>query len=78
MAETSGKRNVVYCRQQDLAFTFGLSRVSIGKSLKKLQDDGLIELGYGCIHFPDPAKLEHWLSKYQEIEPLTANWQGPG
>ena len=77
MAETSGNRNIVYCRQQDLAFTFGLSRVSIGKSLKKLQDDGLIELGYGCIHFPDPEKLESWLSGYQEIEPLTANWQGP-
>ncbi len=75
IAEASGNQTVAHFRQQDLAFTFGLSRVSISKSLNKLQCDGLIELGYGCVRFPDPEKLQQWLAEHQAIEPLKPNWQ---
>lgn len=52
----------VECRQSDLAFTLGVSRVSIGKALGSLKDAGLIELGYGEIRIPDRAALERWIT----------------
>lgn len=74
IAEASDEDNIAHFRQQDLAFTFGLSRVSVSKSLNKLQNEGLIEIGYGCVRFPDPDKLKRWLAEHQAVEPLTANW----
>lgn len=71
-----GNECIAYFRQQDLAYTFGLSRVSVSKSLNKLQNEGLIELGYGCVRFPNPDKLKRWLAEHQAIEPLTSNWRG--
>lgn len=54
--------DVVDCRQSDLADTLGVSRVAIGASLKRLQDEGVIRLGYGKIHIDDGKKLDAWLA----------------
>ncbi|MEL7519558.1 MAG: Crp/Fnr family transcriptional regulator [Pseudomonadota bacterium] len=54
--------DVIPIRQNDLAYALGLSRVSIGKALKVLQDLELIELGYGAITIVDRARLEDWIA----------------
>ena len=51
----------IECRQSDLAFTLGVSRVSVGKALAALKEEGLVALGYGEIGVPDPAKLRNWI-----------------
>lgn len=51
----------VQCKQSDLAFSLGISRVSIGKALKELAKLDLIELGYGYITISNPSKLERWI-----------------
>jgi len=47
----------VDCRQEDLANTLGVSRVAIGKALKKLASEGLVEIGYGKITLLDRARM---------------------
>lgn len=49
-------------RQIDLAYALGLSRVSVGKALMTLQNQGLIELGYGQINITDRRKLQVWIA----------------
>lgn len=61
MAQSSDEAGVVVCNQTDLADTFGVSRVSIGKALARLQDEGLIALGYGRITIADEVRLRDWL-----------------
>ena len=48
--------------QQDLADLVGVSRVSLGKALTKLQAAGLIEPGYGAVTIPDGAALEKFVA----------------
>lgn len=48
-------------KQEELANTVGVSRVSMGKALQTLQKQGLIQLGYGALHIPDRNKLVSWL-----------------
>ncbi|MDX1489264.1 MAG: Crp/Fnr family transcriptional regulator [Acidiferrobacterales bacterium] len=66
-------RQEVKCRQEDLAFTFGVTRVSIGKVIARLQGEGLIEAGYGRIVVPDVSKLEEWVEARSLITPLEAS-----
>ncbi|RBP51722.1 Crp/Fnr family transcriptional regulator [Arenicella xantha] len=61
MSQTSNNPNELICRQDELAYTIGVSRVSLGKALQGLQREGLIELGYRSIRMPDLDKLESWL-----------------
>ncbi|MEP3423003.1 MAG: Crp/Fnr family transcriptional regulator [Erythrobacter sp.] len=63
MMQTAGSENVFECRQSDLAFTLGLSRMSLSKALKQLSDLGLIETGYGRISLPDPRKMRDWVGR---------------
>ena len=58
MSRESKDSKTIQCRQVDLAHALGVSRVSMGKTLKKLESDGLIELGYGKIVVPSLSKLE--------------------
>ena len=54
-------------RQEDIAMTLGISRVSIGKALKTLQRAGLIAPGYGRILVPDAGQLASWVDeRYRE------------
>lgn len=58
MCNETDDHETIHCRQADLAHALGISRVSMGKSLKSLENKGLIELGYGKILIPSRAKLE--------------------
>ncbi|WP_428409742.1 Crp/Fnr family transcriptional regulator [Hyphococcus sp.] len=70
MASSSKQKKEIECSQTDLAFTLGVSRVSIGKALARLQDEGLIELGYGRIGVPDRKRLNAWVAARLPVEPL--------
>lgn len=63
----------VRIRQSDMVFAMGVSRVSIGKVLNKLQDENLIVLGYGAIRLPDLARLERWISGRTKVSALRPN-----
>ena len=60
-------------RQEDLAFTFRVSRVSMGEVLKKLEGSGLIEIDYGRIKVPIFKDLEEWLLERTLVTPLFPN-----
>ncbi len=65
MAASAKNPACVACRQSDLAFTLGVSRVSVGKALGALQERGLIDLGYGEIRLPDRTALARWIAAYE-------------
>jgi CRP/FNR family transcriptional regulator, cyclic AMP receptor protein len=71
LPHSPGDDAVVECNQSDLAFTLGVSRVSVGKALAQLQQAGFLVLGYGTITIVDRAKLERWLAKHRVLAPLT-------
>lgn len=64
---TAGLTGQVRCRQSDLAEMIGVSRVSLSKVLKDLSERGLIELGYGCISFPDPDTFRGWVARHCNV-----------
>lgn len=47
VSESVNKANTITIRQVDLAHSLGVSRVSIGKTLKELSEQNLIKIGYG-------------------------------
>lgn len=57
-------------RQEEIAFTFGVSRVSMGKVLKQLELAGLIQRGYGRIKILDRALLTTWIDERLVVTPL--------
>lgn len=65
-------------RQDDLAFALGVSRVSVGKVLQELQAQGLIELGYGCIHLCGEQELRAWVAARNVIVPLSPDSNSSG
>jgi CRP/FNR family transcriptional regulator, cyclic AMP receptor protein len=73
MARSSKDPKSVKCNQSDLAFTLGVSRVSIGKTLARLQKEGLIKCGYGQIGIPDKVALSAWIAERAELVPLSEN-----
>lgn len=72
MSYTSGSEHTIVCRQTDLAYTLGVTRVSLAKVLKQLSDLQLIRLGYGKIHLPAREQLEQWVDEHCDTTPL--NW----
>lgn len=70
MAGSAKQETEVECSQCDLAFTLGVSRVSVGKALGRLQDEGVIQLGYGRIEIPDRVRLEQWIADRSPLAPL--------
>ncbi|GJL95995.1 MAG: hypothetical protein DHS20C05_24000 [Hyphococcus sp.] len=69
MLAASRKEGVVQCTQTDLAFTLGVTRVSVGTALRKLQKEGILTLHYGRIKTPDKNKLYAWLEKRSALIP---------
>ncbi|MFT6407377.1 MAG: CRP-like cAMP-binding protein [Arenicella sp.] len=61
MSYTLGGSNVLQCRQADLAYTLGVTRVSLGKAMKQLSHLGLIEIGYGQVVIPSRSSLSDWV-----------------
>lgn len=70
MLMTSNFSNSVKCTQDQLAFNLGVSRVSIGKTLRKLEQLKLIQLGYGKINFPDTLLFKRWIEDNCNLTPL--------
>ena len=70
MAKTAKHHAEVECSQSDLAFTLGVSRVSVGKTLSGLQHEGLISCGYGKIGIIDLAALDEWIAARSPYQPL--------
>jgi CRP-like cAMP-binding protein len=68
--EPEARSETIPCRQEDLAGMLGVSRVSIGKALKKLERQGLIKLGYGRIDVPDVARLRAQVDAEFQLGPL--------
>lgn len=56
--------------QEEIAFTLGVSRVSMGKVLKKLELAGLIKRGYGRIRITDRDLLAKWVRERLVVTPL--------
>ncbi|AMO71960.1 hypothetical protein AZE99_08970 [Sphingorhabdus sp. M41] len=52
----------VLATQQDLADLVGVSRVSLGKAMTKLQSSGLIEPGYGSVTIRDGLALQEFVT----------------
>lgn len=48
--------------QQHLADLIGVSRVTLGAALKRLEDAGLIEHRYGTIRIHDRKQLKRWIA----------------
>ena len=61
---------VIVCRQEDLAYMIGVSRVAVGKALDKLAARGLIETGYGKIQIPDARRLREYVIRQDPVSPL--------
>ncbi len=61
----------LHTRQEDLAYTFGVSRVSMGKILKQLEEDGFVQRGYGKVSLVDVDRLAEWVAKRQVVPPLS-------
>ncbi|MEL6414773.1 MAG: Crp/Fnr family transcriptional regulator [Pseudomonadota bacterium] len=61
------KAGTIVCRQEDLAFMIGVSRVAVGKALDKLAAQSLIETGYGKIHVPDTVALKKYLRRQDPL-----------
>lgn len=79
LAGASARPDLVRCTQTELAFALGVSRVSSGKALGRLQALGLVEPGYGQIGIPDLDRLTSWIAAHAELAPLPAVGRtGPG
>jgi len=68
--EPDAKSETIECRQEDLAVMLGVSRVAVGKALKKLAMDGLVELGYGRIRLPNVKRLRARVTEEFQLLPL--------
>jgi len=63
LAGTGSAETTVDCRQEDIAMTLGVSRVSVGHALTRLKSEGIIELGYRQIQVPEPSRLSQWVAQ---------------
>lgn len=70
MSKTSDTLGEIKLTQSDLAFSFGVSRVSIGQALSELQSENLIKTGYGNLHIPDSDRLALWVSERSSLLPV--------
>ncbi len=69
-ADEANNQTTIECRQEDLAFMLGVSRVAAGKALKLLQDDGLVALRYGRIDIQDVARLRALIANEDQFFPV--------
>ncbi len=77
MARSARRTDRIRCTQTELAFALGVSRVSAGKALGRLQDAGLIALGYGEIRIPNLQALAAWIRSRAELAPLPGRRNEP-
>jgi DNA-binding GntR family transcriptional regulator len=60
----------VALNQTALAERAGVSRVSMGKALSRLHDEGLIQLGYGRIVICDVDAMRDWVAERNTVLPI--------
>lgn len=70
ISKTSDKIGEIKLTQSDMAFSFGVSRVSIGQALSSLQSEKLVKTGYGKIYIPDPERLALWVASRSSLLPV--------
>jgi len=63
MTPSASTSATLKCRQSELAFTLGVSRVSLNRALSNLTELGLVGLGYGQIEIPSVPKLQAWVNQ---------------
>lgn len=63
MTQPASTSDTLKCLQSDLAFTLGVSRVSLNRALGNLTELGLIRLGYGQIEVPSVPRLRAWVNQ---------------
>ena len=68
--DTDAYSGTIECRHEDLESMLGVSRVSVGKALKRLEADELVSLEYGRIHLLDIPRLKEWLASEDQLQPL--------
>ncbi|MEO0883697.1 MAG: Crp/Fnr family transcriptional regulator [Pseudomonadota bacterium] len=64
LMQIAGGSDTFECRQSDLAFTLGVSRMSLSTALRGLIEIGLVETGYGQIRLPDADRMRAWVAKH--------------
>ncbi len=64
MSYTLGRADSLIIKQIDLAYSLGVTRVSLAKALKQLASIELIEIGYGRINFLDRDALARWVQQH--------------
>ena len=68
--DASPSGQTIVCRQEELAFMLGVTRVSVGSALKKLVGQGFLKLGYGSIEIVGSQQLVDWVEARSEIAPV--------
>ncbi|PCJ69841.1 MAG: hypothetical protein COA62_10075 [Rhodobiaceae bacterium] len=68
-AETG--RETIECRHEDLAFMLGVSRVAIGKALKRMKEEGVVGLHYGHIEIPNVRRLKKMIEAEDQFFPIS-------
>lgn len=68
MQGTAKAQDCLICRQSELAFALGGSRVTIGKALKEFEKRGFIKLGYGKITLEDASALADWVADKRMVD----------
>ncbi len=64
MHQAEDKAQAVKITHEELAEILGVTRVTINKALRDLENNGLIERSYGQIEVLSPTKLEQWVRGY--------------
>jgi len=72
-ANTATGTATVKLKQDELAYMLGVTRVSMGKALKELAQQTLIERGYGQITVTNIAELRAWVSQRTVISTLSSS-----
>ena len=67
-----GARLVVRCKQEELAYMLGVTRMSVSKALKVLVKESFVRLGYKTIEVTDKDRLSHWVEERSLVVPVTA------
>lgn len=70
----SDPADIIVCTQSNLAIAVGVSRISLGKALKKLEALKLIKPGYGQITLTDIPRMEDWIDSQRQTEALSLSY----
>ena len=67
---------LVRCKQEELAYMLGVTRLSVSKALRSLVEEGLLSLGYRMIEIIDVPGLKLWIAERSLVVPVSASVLG--